>query len=72
MRTGTARLFHALTCAVAVLALVLQLVWQGSAILHETDPPELDGVGVGAIMLLMFLLALAHERTSGKRLVRSG
>ncbi len=41
MRLGPARLFHALTFAVAVFALVLQLVlvWQGSAILDQTDPP---------------------------------
>jgi hypothetical protein len=41
MRLGSARLFHALTFAVAAFALVLQLVlvWQGSAILDETDPP---------------------------------
>jgi hypothetical protein len=76
VRLGSARLFQALTFAVAAFALVLKLVlvWQGSAILVETDPPgratrllrfvSYLTIGVGAIMLLMFLLAVAYERRS--------
>ncbi len=43
MRPGWARPFHGLTCAVAAFSVVLQLVLvcRGSAILDETNPPDL-------------------------------